>query len=188
MPDARGHWMPGERDAARIGEGEAILVPEGTEGELARVQRERDEWMRKFRESRSPCQCDPPGSGEEYCNGVCYMKAERDAARAEAKAAQEQIARLNEFLRHRPTCAQERAYRAGNGYRACSCGLDAALEQAARLREALALAAIPLEVLYATEMGGKALCQEVKDGITDAVMTTRTALATTAPVQKEAGK
>lgn len=27
------------------------------------------------------CQCDPPGSGEEYCTGHCYLRAENERVR-----------------------------------------------------------------------------------------------------------
>lgn len=58
---------------------------------------------------------------------------------------------------------------------------DELREQVAKLREALALAGIPLEVLHATERGGTALCGEVQDSIAVAVPVIREALAATAP-------
>ena len=46
---------------------------------VRRLTQERKEWLGR------PCQCNPVGSGEEYCNGACYMAERAEAAEAEVK-------------------------------------------------------------------------------------------------------
>lgn len=59
-------------------------------------------------------------------------------------------------------------------------------EEVDRLRRALALAALPLEVLHATELDGTALCPEVKEGIREAVAAVREAVGWDQPSRPRA--
>ena len=58
---------------------------------LAEVERLSD----RLTLARTPCQCDPPGSGEEYCTGHCELNAE--------------IVRLREWLSRIADFTQEAA-------------------------------------------------------------------------------
>lgn len=71
-----------------------------------------------------PCQCDPPGSGEEYCNGVCELKADLAAAREtieqtrlDAEVAQGILDRRRELLAEVDQARAEAAEQRGRAER-----------------------------------------------------------------------